>query len=299
MAQRFLPLPFALDLPGTVAGLRRGPHDPTCRLIDGVFWRASRRPTGPATVRIAIDDDRANAEAWGAGAEAALDHIEDLIGLTDDVSDFAPANGLVAKLWRDFGRRRMPRSGAVTETLIDTILEQRVTTFEAHRSRRDLIARYGEPAPGPIELSLPPDPNLLADVAYYDLHELGIEKKRADAIRRVAASARRLDALASLPPTEATARLLATTGVGPWTAAEVARVAFGDPDAVPVGDVHLPGDVTYALTETAHARDDDAMLEALAPYAGHRGRVISLIAAAGIHAPRRAPRYEPRDDRHS
>lgn len=298
MARRSLPLPFALDLAGTVGGLLRGPHDPTCRLIDGALWRASRRPDGPATVCIAIEDGQVRAEAWGDGAEAALDHIEDLIGLTDDVTGFSPADGLVAKLWRDFGRRRLPRSGAVTEAVIDTILEQRVTTFEAHRSRRDLIARYGEPAPGPVALSLPPDPDLLADVAYYDLHELGIEKKRADAIRRVAASARRLDALASLPAAEASARLLAITGVGPWTTAEVARVAFGDPDAVPVGDVHLPGDVTYALTGTAQPRDD-AMLEALAPYTGHRGRVIGLILGAGIHAPRRSPRYQPRNDRQS
>lgn len=248
-------------------------------------------------MRITIAGDRVEAQAWGDGRGAALDHIEDLIGLTDDVSGFSPTDGLVAKLWRDFGRRRMPRSGAVTEALIDTVLEQRVTTFEAHRSRRDLIARYGGPAPGPVELSLPPDPDLLADVAYYDLHELGIEKKRADTIRRIAASGRRLDALARLPPAEATERLLVTTGVGPWTAAEVARVAFGDPDAVPVGDVHLPGDVTYALTGTARPGDDDAMLDALAPYHGHRGRVIDLIAAAGIHAPRRAPRYQPRDYR--
>jgi hypothetical protein len=36
------------------------------------------------------------------------------------------------------------------------------------------------------------------------------------------------------------------------------------------------------------------MLELLAPFAGHRARVIRLIEAAGIHAPRRGPRMAPR-----
>jgi 3-methyladenine DNA glycosylase/8-oxoguanine DNA glycosylase len=125
---------------------------------------------------------------------------------------------------------------------------------------------------------------------------VGVEKKRADTVRRVAANARRCDALALLPPAEARERLTEMPGVGPWTAAEVALVALGDPDAVPVGDVHLPSTVTYALTGTA-VDDDEAMLDALAPFAGQRGRVIRLLGAAGIHAPRRAPRYAPRDIR--
>ena len=137
---------------------------------------------------------------------------------------------------------------------------------------------------------------VLAGVAYYDLHVLGVEKKRADTVRRVAASARRLDALTLLPPAEAHERLLQIPGIGAWTAAEVALVALGDPDAVPLGDAHLPSDITYALTGEA-VDDDDVMLEVLEPFAGHRGRVIRLLGAAGIHAPRHGPRYSPRDIR--
>ena len=36
---------------------------------------------------------------------------------------------------------------------------------------------------------------------------------------------------------------------------------------------------------------------ALAPFAGHRARVIRLIMAAGLHGPRSGPRYAPRDIR--
>ena len=58
-----------------------------------------------------------------------------------------------------------PRSGAVTEALVASVLEQRVTTFEARRAQGQLVARWGEPAPGPTDLMLPPHPEVLAGVA--------------------------------------------------------------------------------------------------------------------------------------
>lgn len=293
---RTVELPFPIDVAGTLHGLRRGQHDPCCRFASDGVWRASRFASGPATVQIVPGRTTVEARAWGAGAEAALDAVPSLIGLYDDDEGFAPEHPLVAKLWRDFADHRIPRSGAVTEALLMSVLEQRVTTFEARRAQSQLVARWGEDAPGPTDLRLPPDPEVLAGVPYYDLHVLGVEKKRADTVRRVAASARRLDALALLPPAEAHERLLGILGVGLWTAAEVALVALGDADAVPVGDAHLPANVTYALTGEA-VDDDDAMLAALEPFAGQRGRVIVLLSAAGIHAPRRGPRYAPRDIR--
>ncbi len=299
MHQRTVLLPQPIDVVATLRGVRHGSQDPTCRFAPDGIWRASQLPAGPATVHLALHPGRIEATAWGDGAEAALDAVPSLVGIHDDLSGFQPeAHPLVAKIWHDHDMLRLPRSGAISEALVATVLEQRVTTYEARRSQTQLVARWGEDAPGPTDLRLPPDPEVLAGVAYYDLHVLGVEKKRADTVRRIAASARRLDALALLPAAEAHQRLLLVTGVGAWTAAEVALVALGDADAVPVGDVHIPSDVTYALTGTA-VDDDDAMLEVLEPFAGHRGRVIRLLGAAGIHAPRRGPRYAPRDDRRS
>ncbi len=297
MLERTIPLPLPTDLPGTLAGLRRGRHDPTCRFAGDGIWRASRAPGGPATVRLVVEGDRLVATAWGDGAEAALEAVPQLVGLHDDLHGFEPeSHPVVAELWRHHHRARIPRSLGVTEALVSSVLEQRVTTFEARRAQGQLVARWGEPAPGPADLMLPPDPEVLAGVAYYDLHVLGVERHRADTVRRVAANARRLDALVALPPADARERLRQMPGVGPWTAAEVALVALGDPDAVPVGDVHLPADVTFALTGVA-VDDDLALLEVLEPFAGHRGRVVRLVVAAGIHAPRHGPRYAPRDIR--
>ncbi|WP_426572989.1 DNA-3-methyladenine glycosylase family protein [Aquihabitans sp. McL0605] len=296
MSERTVPLPFPIDLPRTFFGIRRGRHDPTCRIDGTGIWRASRSPAGPVTLHLVAHDDRVEAEAWGPGAEAALDAVPSLIGCHDDSSDFHPEHPLVERLWRDLSGVRVPRSGAVTETLVNVVLEQRVTTFEARRAQSQIVTRWSEPAPGPTELLLPIDPEVLANIAYYDLHVVGVERKRADTVRRVAASTRRLEALVALPPAEAHQRLVQIQGVGPWSAAEVALVALGDADAVPIGDVHLPAGVTFALLGEA-IDDDDVMLEALEPFAGHRGRVVRLIGAAGIAAPRHGPRYAPRDIR--
>jgi len=74
-----------------------------------------------------------------------------------------------------------------------------------------------------------------------------------------------------------------------WTSAEVRRVALGDADAVSVGDYHLPHLVAWALAGEPRA-DDDRMLELLAPFRGHRARVVRLLEVSGIGAPRRGPR---------
>jgi len=66
-------------------------------------------------------------------------------------------------------------------------------------------------------------------------------------------------------------------------------VALGDPDAVSVGDYHLPSMVAWALAGEARA-DDERMLELLEPYRGHRARVVQLLELAGIGPPRRGPR---------
>jgi 3-methyladenine DNA glycosylase/8-oxoguanine DNA glycosylase len=97
----------------------------------------------------------------------------------------------------------------------------------------------------------------------------------------------------SLSAEEARLRLRAIPGIGPWTAAEATRLAFGDPDAVSVGDAHLPDLVAWALAGEPRA-DDARMLEILEPYAGQRARVVRLLEVSGIKIPRFGPRFAPR-----
>jgi 3-methyladenine DNA glycosylase/8-oxoguanine DNA glycosylase len=85
-------------------------------------------------------------------------------------------------------------------------------------------------------------------------------------------------------------------GVGMWTSAEVRQRAYGDPDAVSVGDAHIGAQVVYALTGSMEGNDDQ-MLELLAPWAGHRHRLVRMVELAGIARPRRGPRYAGLDHR--
>ena len=136
---------------------------------------------------------------------------------------------------------------------------------------------------------LQPTTETLAGLAYHEFHPLGIEKRRADVIRRAAARAGRLEEALGMESDAALARLMALPGIGIWTAAGVLHAATGDPDAVQVGDYHLPDVVAWNLAGEPRA-DDDRMLELLEPYRGQRARVTRLLEAGGKSPPRFGPR---------
>jgi 3-methyladenine DNA glycosylase/8-oxoguanine DNA glycosylase len=292
MARRSITPPFAVDLCLTLAPLRHGVGDPTIRVVENEVVRATRTPVGPATLHLRATGSTIEAEAWGDGADWALEHAPELIGCHDDHADFAPADGLVRGMLRRAPGLRIGRSRSVVEALIPAIIEQKVTGFEARRAFHQLVQRFSEPAPGRGGLYLPVAPEVVADLGYYELHPLGIERKRADALRRACAGAARLHGLVDLPSLEAQRRLRELPGVGLWTAAEVAGTALGDPDAVSIGDYHLKHEVAWALAGEERGTDS-RMVQLLEPYRGQRGRVCRLIAVAGAHAPRRGPRLAP------
>ena len=70
-------------------------------------------------------------------------------------------------------------------------------------------------------------------------------------------------------------------------------MALGDPDAVGLGDYNLPNMVCWALAGERRG-GDERMLELLAAFSGHRGRVIALLEASGVSAPRFGPRMPTR-----
>lgn len=284
-----------LDLRRTLAPLARGPADRTFRFGAGRVFRAGWTPDGPASVALEQTGDDVIAEAWGPGAEHALGAIPALLGLLEEPVPLASGHPTIAHLARRYPGVRILRSGAVLESLIPAILEQKVVGEAARRAFAGLVRVHGEPAPGPPEwgLRLPPAPSTLAGLPYYDYHPFGLERRRADLIRRVAARAAWFEGIADLPLTDAYARLMAVPGIGPWTAAEVAVRALGDADAVSIGDFHLPNLVAFALA--GEPRGDDArMLELLEPYRGQRARVIRLLELSGIRAPRYGPRLSAR-----
>jgi len=252
-------------------------------------WWATRSPEGPATVFFDHAGPWIEATAWGAGADWVLDQTPRLLGFEDHPEEFVPAHPMLRNLTERRRGLRIGRTDRVFESIVPAILGQKIATKQAHRNQRALTRTLSEPAPGPLELTLPVAAEVLADQPYWRLHELGIERTRADLLRFVAGRAGRLEEIAGMTGEAAFARLTALAGIGPWTAALVMGSALGDADAVPVGDYHLPNTVAWALAGEPRS-DDRRMLELLEPYRGHRGRVVRLLKAGNVHAPKYGPK---------
>ncbi len=273
--------------------LRRGPGDPTFHLdAAGAVWRTTLTADGPATLRFEQRSaDELRCSGWGPGAAAAVAQAPETAGELDDPAGFEPGIRLLDDAHRLNPGLRIPRTARVFEALVPTILEQKVITLQAHASLRRLLRRFGSVAPGPtpVPMRVMPSPDGWASIPTWEWHQAGVDPRRARTIVNAARYAPRLEETAGMSAADAAARLTLLPGIGAWTVAEVAQRAFGDADALSVGDYHLSNYVGHALA----GRDmtDAEMLETLAPWAGHRHRVVRLLLATGVRGrPRRGPR---------
>lgn len=290
----------AVDLMHTVAVHRRGPGDPTCAVDEhGTVWRVARTPDGVATLALETRNGTVHGAAWGPGAGWAAAQLPALCGAADDPAGFDPhAHPVLARAHRRMPGLRLGRTDRVFDALATAIIEQKVTGLQAFGAWRRIVTWHGERAPGPTPRPMfaPPALEDWARIPSWAWHRAGLEPPQSRTIVRAAARGRSLPAaLDAADPAGRERILTALPGVGPWTAAETAIRAYGDPDAVSVGDYHLAHAVGYALTGSR--TDDDGMLELLEPWRGHRQRVIRLLLASGPREPRRGPRLHPEDHR--
>lgn len=290
---RTVTFPGPVSFGHTLAPLRRGLGDPCFHAPgDGAIWRTSLLPTGPVTARISrAAANAAHCVAWGGGAPEFVDRLPAMLGLHDDATDFVPSDPTVAAAHRRVPHLRLGRTGLVLEALIPAIIEQRVPGADAFRSWRLLVSRYGSPAPGPApdEMRVPPTAEVWRHIPSWEFHRANVDPRRAQTVVACARRAVSLERLASRPAAHARAALTSLPGVGEWTAAETAQRAFGDADALSVGDYHVPKMIGWTLV--GHPVDDAGMLELLEPMRPHRHRVVRLLEASGLaYEPRRGAR---------
>ena len=216
-------------------------------------------PDGPGAQRLAVRRDGAvEARAFGAGAAWLLETLPALLGADDDTWDDWDARvrggdvpAVVRSAWRSHPGWRMPRTLRVWESLAPTVLEQKVTGQEARFAWRRLVRAHGTPAPAPSTSCLPdspcpPDPLTWQRIPSWEWHQarVGPERSRTlgvGAPRGPPPSSARWPSPSQTP----TRALRSLPGVGVWTSAEVRQRAYGDPDAVSVGDAHVGGQVVY------------------------------------------------------
>lgn len=277
----------------TLSPLRRGPGDPCYyHAADGAIWRTSLMRSGPVTARIVTSArDTVDCEAWGSGAPEFVDTLPAQLGADDDASGFRPDEPTIAAAFARVPQLRLGRTDRVLEALIPAVIEQRVYGKDAHRAWRLLVTKFGTPAPGPApaHMRVPPSAEVWRRIPSWEFHLANVDPGRARTVVGCAQRGDSLERLASRPAEEARAAMMSLPGVGIWTAAETAQRAFGDADALSVGDYHLAAMVGWRLL--GHPIDDAAMVELLEPLRPHRYRAVRLLEATGpLHPPRRGPR---------
>lgn len=283
MATQTIEIPQWVELASTV----RGAKDPVMIGPGESRWN-TRTPDGLGTLHLQrVSATSVTAEAWGPGSDWMMAQAPRLLGSEDDVSSFEPPIGRLGDMWRN-RPFLLGRTDRLWDSLVGAVFGQKVQAKNAHKSRRMLASRHGDKAPGPDKGWILPSPERTAELGYADFHPLGVERKRAEILLRVAREMSRLNGLEDRDPAYVRGRLERIRGIGPWTTGMVSAAALGDADAVPVGDYHLPNTVVWHLAGEERG-NDDRMLELLEPWRGHRWRVIRLAKSSGS-APKRGPK---------
>jgi 3-methyladenine DNA glycosylase/8-oxoguanine DNA glycosylase len=298
--ERTVTFPGKASPGATLAPLRRGPGDPTFQITpDRAIWRTSLLGSGPVTARIMrAGPASVRAQAWGDGAEEFAEALPAFLGADDDHADFTPTEPTVAAALRAAPYLRLGRTDRVLEALIPAVVEQRVPGKDAFRAWRLLVGKFGTAAPGPApaHLRVMPAAEVWRRIPSWEFHRANVDPGRARTIVGCAHRADALERLGTRPPSAARDALMSLPGVGIWTAAETAQRAFGDPDALSIGDYHISKMIGWTLV--GHPVDDDGMVELLEPMRPHRHRVVRLLQVSGLaREPRRGPRLPLQDIR--
>lgn len=274
--------------PSTLRALQLGPYDPTVRVghsecivvrRHGVLHLNWKTDSGSTTYRAHFTGDVEHPEHT----------LTKLIGDHELCPETADDHTAVRRSTSRHRNLRIAGSGLVFVESVKAVLGQRITGRDAGLQWARLVRATSEPLDsqgfGLLHL---PTPEAIMQLSSAAFHSLGIEERRARTIRQLADVARRghldtVDTRAALAE-----KVSGLTGFGPWSIAVASAQAFGDTDALPVGDFHHKNTVTYALTGRARGTDDE-MIRLLLPYAGWRWWVTRCLSLDY-----RAPRFDHR-----
>ena len=288
--------------PSTSAGVL-GPAAPRPGRPDLPHDRRRRRSGAPATTPGRARDDRVCPPRRRHRRDAGV----------------GPGRGVVARRpARPARRRRRPRRrsspttrwsptrtgacpgcGSAPPGRVWDVLVPGGAGAEGHRHRgAPVVARAVPPLrrprarPGARGMRVPPTPAQIRDGARLGVAPRG---RRLRPAPRDPGRARRSRTGWSGPSTlggEAGRELLRhVPGIGVWTAAEVAQRAWGDPDAVSVGDFHIPA---WSAGRCSAARSTTRqMLRCSRPYAPQRQRAVRYVEPSGFRTPAVRPAVLP------
>lgn len=307
-----------VDVAANAAPLVRGAGDPTAATDNGLTW-LSFRPleTGPVTVAIAhpkstVAPDEIHYHIWANGdvvaIETMIERMPRILGIDEaalagwaafdellaDTAHLLPHQVVEAR--RKNPGMRLMSTGQLVDELYTVVLEQKVTQHQAQATWRWFADTFGEASPaGEPAPKIAPAPETILQIQSWQWHTGWVQPFLARTLKTVASRATALDRLAKKPLHDISTGLLSLPGIGPWTIAETLQRTHGAADLVSVGDFHLAHHIGEALT--GQRTNDAGMLELLAPWRGHRQRLVRLIYASGIRFSRFGPRLAATDFR--
>lgn len=147
-----------------------------------------------------------------------------------------------AILWNRYAGVRPVLFADPWEGLAWAVLAQQVNVGFAASLKRGLAERYG-PRPSTGEAAAFPSPARLLRCSVEELRALKLSRQKAETLRELAGllvgGILDLEAIACISEADASARLQAVKGVGPWTSAYCLARVVGHRDAFPAADIGL------------------------------------------------------------
>jgi 3-methyladenine DNA glycosylase/8-oxoguanine DNA glycosylase len=264
----FAPLDFRKSFALQALGL----YDPSARLQEGAFEKLIATPEG--TGRIVARRTRTGIAIAATGAAIPMaERWATHLPPRDAHTEFTPHDAFLRTFHREGRGLRLLRMPWIFDVACGAVLQQRVTFRDAMRGFRLLAQKHGEPIG---ERATFPSPAKLSRLPTWVFPSLGIDPRRGAALRALAHEEASRDFLQNADHASLRKRLIAIPGIGPWTTEMILGFGAGDPDALPLGDLHLPHLVAQAFGRGRWG-SDELMVELLEPYRGHRFRVVRLI----------------------
>ncbi len=271
------------DLVRSFALQRFGLYDPTAELSARKLRKAfAVSADAHCVVEVLVEGDGVTVSADGATEAEVVADLVDALETDDGVRAFSPGHPLLAKLHRARAGLRLVRVPWRFDVACCAVLQQRVTVREAWQEWGRIAKRYGAAVGG---LRVFPSAESISRMDSWRFEELGVDPKRTRAMIGLARDVQRRGTFSWKDLARVRKHMHAVRGIGPWTTEMTLGFGYGDPDALPLADLHLPHLVTWALAREARG-SDERMVELLEPFRGHRFRAVRLLLDAGIVVPR-------------
>ena len=148
----------------------------TSQRRDGVGWWATETPEGSASVAFRAVGGEVVADAWGLGAEWAIDRVPALLGGSDNPNGFRPLDPVVRDLTARLGVPRLGATGRWFEAMATAAVYQRVVSADARTAVTRMGRLHGAEVPGGGPLPLFPRPETVLKVPDHGFHRAGVDR---------------------------------------------------------------------------------------------------------------------------